>query len=242
MRTHLLSVCLSGRKRSIYDSDVAKDVIAYIRLASGVYAREDILRVVNKPMRFISREAYAASKADIKDALIFYRDRENILKQAERFAGDVEIMGRMSPRAALRYLMKVAGYESFLKSEGRSTRELYELYGIAGSYTSLKQWLKAIADSTFTDDNTDNAGNRERVVSVMTLHSSKGLEFDEVFIPDVNEGIIPCRRAVLTEDTEEERRLFYVGMTRAVKKLHIYYLNESCGKEMQPSVFLKPVL
>ena len=75
-------------------------------------------------------------------------------------------------------------------------------------------------------------------VAVMTLHASKGLEFREVFIVDVNEGIIPYHRAKLKEELEEERRLFYVGMTRAIDALHLFYIKDSFGKAMSPSVFL----
>ena len=78
-------------------------------------------------------------------------------------------------------------------------------------------------------------------VSIMTLHGSKGLEFEEVFLFDVNERIIPFHRAVLPPEIEEERRLFYVGMTRAKRKLHIWYVRDNMGKSMEMSRFLKPI-
>ena len=73
----------------------------------------------------------------------------------------------------------------------------------------------------------------------MTLHACKGLEFDEVFIADVNKGIVPYHRATEPSDIEEERRLLYVGMTRAKRKLHLFYLTGNRGKKMYPSEFLK---
>ena len=76
-------------------------------------------------------------------------------------------------------------------------------------------------------------------VTVSTLHSVKGLEFDRVYILDVNEGSIPYQKAVLDADLEEERRMFYVGMTRAREKLHLYSVRERFGKERQPSRFLE---
>ena len=78
----------------------------------------------------------------------------------------------------------------------------------------------------------------EDAVLLATLHASKGLEFDRVFLPDVNEDIIPHRKASLGTDLEEERRLLYVGMTRARKHLHITYVEERYGKEQYPSRFL----
>ena len=71
------------------------------------------------------------------------------------------------------------------------------------------------------------------------MHASKGLEFDEVFLPDVNEKIIPYRKAVLPKDIEEERRLFYVAVTRAKDKIHIWHIKDDYGKAMAPSEFIK---
>ncbi|MFQ9151680.1 MAG: 3'-5' exonuclease [Blautia sp.] len=67
-------------------------------------------------------------------------------------------------------------------------------------------------------------------MTLTTLHSSKGLEFPVVFIVDINEGTIPHRKATLEADLEEERRMFYVGMTRARERLHLYYAKERYGK------------
>ena len=77
---------------------------------------------------------------------------------------------------------------------------------------------------------------------LMTMHGSKGLEFEYVFLPDVNEGITPYNKAVLTEDIEEERRMFYVAMTRAKSHLHIYYLKERFSKEVSVSRFVGEML
>ena len=75
----------------------------------------------------------------------------------------------------------------------------------------------------------------------MTMHASKGLEFDTVFLPDLNEGILPGRRAVTDADIEEERRLFYVAMTRAKKRLVLLYLTGTKENPRVPSRFLAPL-
>ncbi len=74
---------------------------------------------------------------------------------------------------------------------------------------------------------------------LLTMHAAKGLEFDYVFLPDLNEGVIPVRRAVSRGTVEEERRLFYVAMTRARKKLYLYYLRGTRENPRLPSRFLK---
>ena len=78
-------------------------------------------------------------------------------------------------------------------------------------------------------------------MTLATLHASKGLEFTEVFLLNVNEGMIPYHRAVMEEEIEEERRLFYVGMTRAKQKLHLYCVRERYNRQMRPSRFLEPL-
>ena len=76
-------------------------------------------------------------------------------------------------------------------------------------------------------------------VALATLHSSKGLEYDNVYIIDVNEGIMPYKKAVLDNEVEEERRMFYVGMTRAKKKLHLYSIEQLNHKNADISRFIR---
>ena len=81
--------------------------------------------------------------------------------------------------------------------------------------------------------------SNEDAVVLATLHSSKGLEFEKVFLIDVNEGITPYKKAVLQPDMEEERRLFYVGMTRAKRRLTLCSVKSLHNKKVELSRFLK---
>lgn len=83
----------------------------------------------------------------------------------------------------------------------------------------------------------ENEESKEGVV-VSTMHSTKGLEFERVFLPDVNEDVIPHKKSMKEEDVEEERRLFYVGVTRAKKYLHILSVKKLYNKDSRPSRFL----
>ena len=78
-------------------------------------------------------------------------------------------------------------------------------------------------------------------VSLMTLHGSKGLEFGVVFIPTVNEGVIPYRKSIQAGNLEEERRMLYVAMTRAKKHLHLSFVKERFNKTVEPSRFLSEI-
>ena len=75
----------------------------------------------------------------------------------------------------------------------------------------------------------------------MTYHASKGLEFEKVYLPDCNEGIIPHKKSVLPEQIEEERRLFYVAMTRAREELHIMFVEGNREEKHMVSRFLKRI-
>ena len=84
-------------------------------------------------------------------------------------------------------------------------------------------------------------GEEDLEVHLMTMHASKGLEFDTVFLPDLNEGILPGSHSAGDGDIEEERRLFYVAMTRAREKLYLSYTAGSGDSRERPSRFLMPL-
>lgn len=97
-----------------------------------------------------------------------------------------------------------------------------------------------------SEENSANTKSKEKQVRkpihIITMHGSKGLEFDSVFILDANQGIIPTSKAVRERDFAEERRLFYVAITRAKKYLNIYCVSENLGCYAEPSIFMKEVM
>lgn len=112
----------------------------------------------------------------------------------------------------------------------------------ARNMDSLQAWEKYIQE--YTERLNEQAKKQEKDkegVLISTLHGSKGLEYDHVYILNVNEGSIPYKKAVLEAALEEERRLFYVGMTRAKKTLQLCYVKRQYEKTREPSRFLKEV-
>ena len=87
----------------------------------------------------------------------------------------------------------------------------------------------------------DTANTDKDRVNIMTMHGSKGLEFETVWLPDLNEGIIPTRSAVTEEQIEEERRMLYVAMTRAKKALIMSYITGNKENRMLPTRFIRPI-
>lgn len=103
---------------------------------------------------------------------------------------------------------------------------------------SVLEWEEAIEKY---EKNLQESGSREDGIHLITMHGCKGLEFPYVFLPDCNEGKIPHNKAFLKEDVEEERRMFYVAMTRAMEQLEILYIKDPEGRKLPPSRFLDPL-
>ena len=116
---------------------------------------------------------------------------------------------------------------------------LEELQESAKGYDTYEEWFEYIREYTeeLNRQSKENEDSKEGVV-VSTMHSTKGLEFERVFLPDVNEDVIPHKKSLKEEDIEEERRLFYVGVTRAKKYLHILSVKKLYNKDSRPSRFL----
>jgi len=121
---------------------------------------------------------------------------------------------------------------------------LDELMESTKEYKSLDEWLGFTQDYTEKLKREQQKQNQPETdsISVFTLHASKGLEYDIVIIPDVNEGLIPYKKAVLEAELEEERRMLYVGMTRTKKELFLSYVKNIRSRQAQPSVFLTELL
>jgi DNA helicase-2/ATP-dependent DNA helicase PcrA len=154
----------------------------------------------------------------------------------------------MSPYAALTYIKKGVGYEDFLKEYAEYRRmkpeELYDIFDelletTKGIHTH-KEWFAFIEE--YTKKLTENREKENTDgVRILTMHGAKGLEFETVFIPGLNENSIPYRKAVMVQEIEEERRLLYVALTRAKKNLHLSYVIKRFDKEMQASRFLDEI-
>ena len=144
---------------------------------------------------------------------------------------DYSVLGR--PTYFYMYDLKEYAEEHGLQAD-RLTDVLEELKESAKSCRTLDEWKQKM---NRTREELRTRGERAGT-AVSTLHAAKGCEYRVVFIADVNEGIIPWHNAACAEDLEEERRMFYVGMTRAKDRLHICTIRKRHEKEMMPSRFL----
>ena len=231
---------------NLYEHWLAKNMVAYMRLAMGGRERKDFLAVMNRPNRYLSREAFYEKEVPFEILYQFYEGKEWMCDRIEKFEHDLKMMKNMAPFAAINYIRYGIGYDEFLKEYAQyrkiKVEELYdllrEIQESAKGHKTFQEWFDSMdAYKEKLKEQSEKVRRQEGIV-VSTLHSAKGLEFERVYILDVNEGCMPYQKAVLDPEIEEERRMFYVGMTRAKKELHLYAVEERFGKKMEPSRFL----
>lgn len=237
-----ISYDMKEKLSSIYEHFIVKDIMTYLRLGAGERKRALYLQILNKPKRGISREKLD-SKTD--KAFILLEKQLDYLKNTSLYLG-------------MQYICKVMGYEHYLENESKrqpnSAERLEEWKQIlewlkeeAKNYECVEEWIKvqeAYKESMADKNTKDRADGKDgiRNVQLMTVHASKGLEFDTVYIPDCNEKVYPHGSMPDKEQCEEERRIFYVAMTRAKKNLELLYLIGTKERPRLPSRFLNPLL
>ena len=252
----------------IYEHFIVKDIMAYLRIAAGEHRRDLFLQIMNKPVRMISRESLGVDgeisintikayygRNDFRELNGYYA--EKVGKAISLLEKQLDYLKKASPYLAVQYICKIIGYEKYLEQEGRKQKgndRLEEWLQIlewlkeeAKHYDNLQQWLKAQEDygeelNKAKIEKKTELEKEERVVQLMTVHASKGLEFDRVFIPDCNEKVYPHGSMPDKETCEEERRIFYVAMTRAKKNLELLYLTGTKERPRLPSRFLNSLL
>ena len=233
--------------QNIYEHWIARDLFAYMRIAAGARERKEFLQIMNRPKRYIGRDSLSEQKVQWEAWKTFYQKQPWIAERIEKLEYDIHMLERMNPYAAINYIRKGIGYDEFLieytKQRSVNKEELFDIldeiqFGAKG-FASYRQWEEHIKE--YTDKMEQLAKQKQQcmeAITLATLHSSKGLEFEAVFLLDVNEGIMPYKKAVLEKDIEEERRLFYVGMTRAKRKLSLYSVQSIHDKTAQISRFV----
>ncbi len=230
-----------------YNRAEIKDVLSYLRL---IAFRDDLsfARVVNRPkrnigeqrMRFLREysEVHGTSlwesfRQTVEEPIFRRTEAKAFLELIENFQHRFE---DMTISELLAEVMEKSGYEHALRTEGSSERldnlaelrqSVYEYETGCGEEAGLQDYLKHVA----LFSNSDTAGSRE-AVKCMTVHTAKGLEFPYVFLCSMEEGVFPAKKTATKESMEEERRLSFVAMTRAEKRL---YVSDSEGRNLDGS-------
>ena len=254
------------KAKSIYDSEIVNDLLAYLEFAHTSLedrSRSQLFRFMNRPLRYISREA-VDEQADFRHLMQFYRGRPAMQEEILRLGKDLEKIRKMPVFLAINHIRKGMGYDRYLqeKSRGKTKeRNIVEsenlletadlIQSSAKECKTFPQWknlIEACRENSSKQEEQTAEGKNGAVL--MTMHGSKGLEYDKVFILNCNEGVTPHRKAGSEEEIEEERRMFYVAMTRAKKELTLLYVTEEgiaqkesgrSGRKTPPSRFLNEI-
>lgn len=228
-----------------YKHWIISDIVSYLRLATYQGNESDLIRIMNKPNRFFTRQA--AALFDFDKMHEFYYGKPWMQERVLALKQDLLNIGSHSPASAISYLRKVVGYDTFIREQalGTSANPDELLYyadlisNLAREVHSIQALLEKIAEYTALFDSISRQKPSDSAsVSIMSMHASKGLQFRYVFILNANEGRIPSHKAATEAAIEEERRLFYVAITRASESLCIYTLKKGYREVLYPSRFL----
>lgn len=240
---------LRDNSGNVYEHWVAKDLLAYLLLAENEESDSALRRILNKPKRYIGKDLLAEAETMPYTLLRSFFVCPSLKGWQEENLDNLRIdlnqIRKRTPYDALKYIRKVIGYDEYLEEFAAYRRtsaqvlqeiadEIMETAKDCVDVRSFREQLERL--SLQMKEQSRKKGQKRNGVALMTMHGAKGLEFRAVFLPSLVEGIVPHEKGLDT--VAEERRLFYVAMTRASEKLCLSAIQQRYEKERKPSRFL----
>ncbi len=239
-----LPYTLREKPRDRFAHFVIQDIRAYLALAAGDHKRRYFLRIMNRPLRYMKRDSLPGEQVEREALIAYYANVPKMQDNVKRLYRDLDNLAGKRLHLQIHYIRNVMGYDAWLREKyGSEKAEMFQKVGeefeqFSRQFTALQdmndyisQYREVIREET----------SKKEGIQILTMHAAKGLEFPHVYIPDCNEGKIPLDKSKTKEAVEEERRMFYVAMTRAKQKLCLFYHNGKTGKDA-PSRFLKAII
>jgi len=241
---------------SIYEHRVSKDIFAYLNLILNSNNNAALERIINKPKRYISKVILAEAKKNKNNSLInsLYGVKDIKLWQSERLDELIYHLSAARKKTtyeAFKYIRKVIGYDDYIKEYAAfrkvTPKSLFEVLDeiqeSAKGYEKIEDYLTHISDVIVEmKEKKVKKNSVSDGVVLSTMHSAKGLEFDVVFVTSAVEGVIPYEKSTSFDEIEEERRLFYVAITRAKKLLYISIIKSRYDHDVKPTRFLRKII
>ncbi len=231
------------RPKNKFSHFVIRDICAYLALGQGDFARKHFLRVMNRPVRYMKRDSLPEVKVEREALIGYYADTPLIQERVKKLCRDIDSLAGKRVHLQIHYIRRVIGYEAYLREKYGSEKarewirvgeEFEEFSRKFHSVQEMKRYMEQYAEVIKAPEKSQEG------IRLMTMHGSKGLEFRTVFVPECNEGKIPSEKSKTQVEIEEERRMFYVAMTRAKNRLCLFFHEERNGKDV-PSRFLRPL-
>ncbi len=230
---------------NLFETALARDIRTYLQFAQGERYRNDFYRIMNRPLRYIPRDIVKDHVVNLSNLLHdCERYYPSLIEEVEKLVEDMERMRTLQPYAAIQYLRKGVGYDDYIRTLPDATDKLElaeQIKESARGFTTLTEWEGYMEEyAAKLSQNSEEQGREEKAgIRLMTMHASKGLEYERVYLPHVNEGSVPNKRSTEPAELEEERRMFYVSMTRAKDSLCMTYRQD---KQKGVSRFLEPLV
>ncbi|MDP3763918.1 MAG: UvrD-helicase domain-containing protein [bacterium] len=227
---HAIPYQLLGTR--FFERKEVKDIISYLRAALNPESLTDLRRIINVPARGIGKTTILKIFSGNESSLPL--SMKTKLGNFRTLLGEIAgVSGKKKPSEVISFIIKASRLEKEWKEggdEGRARLEnAYELSNFASRYDQEppeEGTLNFLADAALQSDQ-DELKEEQKAVRLMTVHASKGLEFDIVFVAGLEDGLFPHQKMneenTSPEEAEEERRLFYVALTRARKKVFLSY-------------------
>ena len=237
-------------------------------MRAGLLSRESLYRVMNRPERYILRSIASQEYQSPQSLLSLAASNRGSVSSLSDLFHDLTVLGTMDAEGFTRYLLYAVGYGEWAASHLGNREAVQSALSVILRESTLcrdpEMLIRRLQQSAVSEGSAQGSGYRHngssaqgvssghsvdsqsskssavpaRGVKIMTMHACKGLEFDCVFLPALNEGVIPVRRCRTPADFEEERRLLYVAMTRARSRLELLYVRGTRLNPRPPSRFL----
>ena len=242
---------LLDKEYNFFEHFICKDILSYLRLSINNNDKESFLRIINKPFRYIGKSNLELiKKYKYKEDLFeVLKSIEDIpiyqMKTIDKLKRDVQKLNKMSLEGAIQFVVNELGYRDYIIEYAKRYKfQIQELEDIIEEFKKAAEGYKTIITFlTHVEEVSEKIKNNKKNITkdgviLSTIHGVKGMEFKNVFIINCCEENIPHRNS-LPDNVEEERRLFYVGITRAIDNLWICFSRDIRGKIKEPSRFIK---
>lgn len=241
---------LIDREYNFFEHFICKDIISYLKLSVNDFDKESFLRIINKPFRYVSKanlgyvRTYSKEEA-LFDILINKDDTPPFQKKKlDELKKDIHYLNKITLSSAISYIIMDLGYIDHIREYAKKTNQSFEdLEDVieefklsAEGYKTIFEFLVHIEEVKECIDESKKKKDREGVI-LSTIHGVKGMEFKNVYIINSCEDTIP-HQSSKDDNIEEERRLFYVGITRAIDNLYIFSPRNRKGQFKDISRFI----
>ena len=233
---------------NFFNHFICKDLINYLKLSVDQYDKNAFAWIINKPFRYISKEnlGYINSYQEHKspfDILINKKDMPPFqCKKIDDLRKEILYLNKMSLGSAIQYIISTMGYIDYLREyANKYGQSLDDLEDVLEEFKGAAEGFKTITEFLIHVNNVEEQIESSKAVEdgviLSTIHGVKGMEFNNVYIINCNEEVIP-HKSSMEENIEEERRLFYVGITRAINNLYVFSPKTMRGKFREASRFI----